>query len=111
MRTKVLVEKKSFKHTAALMAHLLNAALLCSAREMCKVKVYKSSVYRAELKLQTGKAVSCVDIGNIVKGKRHPPFFHIPICSSLELDELMRTSPVSVHALNRSSVRRHYASV
>ncbi len=45
-----------------------------------------------------------------VKGKRHH-FFHIPVCSSLNLDELICTSPVSVRALNRSSARHHYASV
>ncbi len=43
--------------------------------------------------------------------KENATFFHIPICSSLNLDELICTSPVSVRALNRSSARHHYASV
>ncbi len=37
--------------------------------EMCKEKVQKSSVYFVHVQLEetsTGKAVSCVDIGNIV---------------------------------------------
>ncbi len=32
-----------------------------------------------------------------------PPFFHIPICSSLNLDELIRTSPVSVRAPTKTT--------
>ncbi len=43
--------------------------------------------------------------------KENATVFHIPICSSFNLDELICTSPVSVRALNRSSARHHYASV
>ncbi len=43
--------------------------------------------------------------------KETPPFFHIPICSFLNLDELICTSPISVRALNHSSTRHHYAIV
>ncbi len=79
MRIKVLVEKKSFKQSSSLPhssadAHsLLNTAQLCSRKRDrndgdVQVKVQKSVYFVHNFnKLQLGKAVSCVDIGNIVK--------------------------------------------
>ncbi len=69
-------QSSSLPHSSADAHSLLNAAQLCSARERndgdVQVKVQKSSVYFVHNlnKLQQGKAVSSVDIGNIVNNSR-----------------------------------------
>lgn len=81
MRIKVLVEKESFRQSSSLPhisadAHsLINAAPLCSEREMTETeegKVQKiQRLFLAQLEqTRTGKAVSCVNIGNIVNNSR-----------------------------------------
>lgn len=67
MRIKVLVEKESFKQSSSLPhisadAHsLINAAPLCSEREMTETELEQT---------RTGKTVNCVNIGDIVNNSR-----------------------------------------
>ncbi len=80
MHIKVLVEKSfkqssSLPHSSADTHSLLNTAQLCSAREIEMMDASESAekrcLFRAQLQqTTTGKAVSCVDIGNIVNNSR-----------------------------------------